>query len=100
MQAHPPTHPTTHAVQPDLAADPAALLAVFLGPPQAPVAAVNDSGPAGSPPLPPPHTPQAAARVIHRSGQRHLQAMFGEVYATPTFSNNNAWLRRKLLEGK
>ena len=28
-----------------------------------------------------------------------MQAKFNVVYGTPTFSNNNNWLRRKLLEG-
>jgi len=28
-----------------------------------------------------------------------LQARFRVVYDTQTFSNNNTWLRRKLLEG-
>ena len=28
-----------------------------------------------------------------------LQARFRAVYGTQTFSNNNNWLRRKLLEG-
>lgn len=31
---------------------------------------------------------------------RHVQARFRVVYGTQTFSNNNTWLRRKLLEGE
>eukprot|EP00191_Tetraselmis_sp_GSL018_P007885 CAMPEP_0177599944 /NCGR_PEP_ID=MMETSP0419_2-20121207/13310_1 /TAXON_ID=582737 /ORGANISM="Tetraselmis sp., Strain GSL018" /LENGTH=284 /DNA_ID=CAMNT_0019092805 /DNA_START=527 /DNA_END=1381 /DNA_ORIENTATION=+ len=31
-------------------------------------------------------------------GQRELQAKFQDVFQTPTYSNNNNWLRRKLME--
>ena len=91
--------PTTHhAVRSELAADPDALLAVFLGP--APPAEPTDPGLADgalAPPPLPPRTPAAAARVINRAGQRELQALFQQVYATPTFSNNNNWLKARLL---
>jgi hypothetical protein len=72
---------TVHTVRPELASDSTALLAVFLGPT------------AAAP------SPKDAARVVNRVGQRDLQTLFQAVYTTPTFSNNNAWLRRKLLEG-
>lgn len=50
------------------------------------------------------------ALLPHRSGRAWqfnfaqltivcMQAKFKVVYGTPTFSNNNNWLRRKLLEG-
>ncbi|KAK9822715.1 hypothetical protein WJX81_007834 [Elliptochloris bilobata] len=38
------------------------------------------------------------AKDIARWGQKELQAKFKVVYGTPTFSNNNNWLRRKLAE--
>ncbi|CAL8461745.1 g1276 [Coccomyxa elongata] len=42
--------------------------------------------------------PKEITREINRLGQRDLQAKFRAVYGTQTFSNNNNWLRRKLLE--
>lgn len=38
------------------------------------------------------------ARSVATLGQRDLQAKFNAVYDTTTRSNNNEWLRRKLLE--
>ncbi|BDA44385.1 hypothetical protein COCOBI_05-5690 [Coccomyxa sp. Obi] len=38
------------------------------------------------------------AKEIARMGQKELQAKFKMVYGAPTFSNNNNWLRRKLME--
>ncbi|KAK9836837.1 hypothetical protein WJX74_009298 [Apatococcus lobatus] len=35
---------------------------------------------------------------IRKTGQRGLQALFKKVYGAPTKSNNNCWLRRKLLQ--
>ncbi len=77
---------THHSVRRELVADPGALLTVFLGPEQAGLAV-------------PQPTAAAAARVVNRAGQRELQRFFKEVYTTPTFSNNNGWLRRKLYDG-
>lgn len=89
MALQPPDPPrSTHILRPDLASDQVALLAVFVGPELA--RGTGDT---------PPAVPRDAARVITRSGQRTLQQLFRTVYTTPTFSNNNAWLRRKLLEG-
>jgi len=41
---------------------------------------------------------KAITKIVNRMGQRELQAKFREVFETPTFSNNNNWLRRKLME--
>ncbi|KAK9834029.1 hypothetical protein WJX81_004707 [Elliptochloris bilobata] len=42
--------------------------------------------------------PKEIAKEVSKLGQRDLQARFRVVYGTQTFSNNNTWLRRKLLE--
>ena len=47
---------------------------------------------------PPPHAPQVAARHIARMSQADLRQAFTSVYGNDTHSNNNAWLRRKLLD--
>ncbi|KAL4440305.1 hypothetical protein ABPG75_003306 [Micractinium tetrahymenae] len=41
---------------------------------------------------------KAAARMVNRMSQRELRDMFAKVYNVHTNSNNNTWLRRKLLE--
>ncbi|PSC67176.1 hep_Hag family [Micractinium conductrix] len=41
---------------------------------------------------------KAAARQVNRMSQRELRDMFAKVYNVHTNSNNNTWLRRKLLE--
>ncbi|KAI3431501.1 hypothetical protein D9Q98_004552 [Chlorella vulgaris] len=41
---------------------------------------------------------KAAARMVNRMSQRELRDMFAKVYTVTTNSNNNTWLRRKLLE--
>ena len=38
-------------------------------------------------------------RAILQLGQRQLQDRFRRVYLRATWSNNNTWLRRRLLEG-
>eukprot|EP00873_Tetraselmis_striata_P024370 jgi/Tetstr1/444634/TSEL_032482.t1 len=42
--------------------------------------------------------PKVIFKFITKMGQRELQAKFRDVFQTPTFSNNNNWLRRKLME--
>eukprot|EP00889_Picochlorum_renovo_P001330 jgi/Picre1/28360/NNA_003766.t1 len=39
-----------------------------------------------------------AAKDVTKMGQKELQQKFRLVYGTPTHSNNNEWLRRKLYE--
>jgi len=39
-----------------------------------------------------------AAKDVTKMGQKELQQKFRSVYGTPTHSNNNEWLRRKLYE--
>lgn len=57
---------------------------------------------AGTPPGPPCRLDQAGHGSSTSSSSQlcvRVQAKFKVVYGTPTFSNNNNWLRRKLLEG-
>jgi hypothetical protein len=46
------------------------------------------------------HKCRKASRAIARSCQRELQEMFAQIYNEPARSNNNVWLRKKLLEGE
>lgn len=43
---------------------------------------------------------QEAIQKIHSMVQRQLQLHFAKVYGVKSNSNNNSWLRKKLLEGK
>ena len=40
-----------------------------------------------------------AVRRIAKMAQRELQLMFERVYGVRSSSNNNLWLRKKLIEG-
>ena len=43
---------------------------------------------------------QDGPSALTTAASRKLQALFKKVYGTPTKSNNNCWLRRKLLQGR
>lgn len=45
-------------------------------------------------------TRQDGPSALTTAASRKLQALFKKVYGTPTKSNNNCWLRRKLLQGR